>query len=151
MAVRRDPVTKKVIPLEPPPDHLLAERWQFISLRLAKARASGCGYDRRKVIAHAKIDWKRKQQAERNRYARTVRLESLINEPAVESHEPASDATLDAISLIASLSDREKSLVILLFLSGHSRERVASILKISLDAFDKARCKALDTMRLSSL
>jgi len=42
-------------------------------------------------------------------------------------------------------------LVILLFLSGHSRERVASILKISLVAFDKARCKALDTMRLSSL
>jgi DNA-directed RNA polymerase specialized sigma24 family protein len=125
----RDPDTRE--PIEPPLDDLIAERQQCISLALQRARRSGRPYDEGKVIALAKIDWQRRQASERRRKRRTRSIEDILDEPSVPSHEAAVDAKLDVPILIASLTEREKSLIALLFIQSHSRRDVALILNVS--------------------
>jgi len=149
-AVRRDPVTGKKIPLEPPPDHLEAERHQFVLLALQRAIATKRPFDEQQVIEHARIDWQRRQRAARRRQQRTKRLDDLLNEPATPSRQPATDAMIDVPILLQHLSERERTLLAMLFLAGYSRLEVANAMRISTRVVDKTSQKAIAKLRIAS-
>jgi DNA-directed RNA polymerase specialized sigma subunit, sigma24 homolog len=146
MAVRRDPVTNKKIPLEPPPDHLEAERQQFINMRILQAASRGLPFDEDKVIDNANVDWKRKQRRERTRYAHTKRL-SDIKEPIAPVKTPALELAMEVQKAFKALPTRTRELMALLFLLDFSRSEVASLFKISTNEVSRAKRKALHSMR----
>jgi len=142
-----DPETQK--PTEPQPDYLWLDRQQFINLALARAKASGASFDERKVIERASIDWDRRMAAEARRLQHTRSIETMIEEPAIDSHEQASDAKLDVPRLLQSLSERKRSLLAKLFLEGYSRDEVAEAIGVSPKTVTNSRSEAISEIRRS--
>jgi RNA polymerase sigma factor (sigma-70 family) len=135
--------------VRPITDDLWLEQFQFVQLAIQRAIARGRPFDQAKVIEHARIDWARRQKAERKRQRKTRRIDDLIEEPASPSRQAAIDAKIDASRMLEELTQREHSMIALLFLSGYSRSEVAHTLGVAIRTVDKTRQSALDKMRMA--
>lgn len=136
-----DPRTGK--PKEPIPDTLRNERRQFLNLQLMRAIRSGKPYNEKKVVYHAKIDWKRRQQTEKRRQARTSSLELLPVDPEAPDPIAAFDALEQAMHLLDRLPEHERNILTAMYVGCYSRSEIALALHISVDDVDKTRQRAI--------
>lgn len=141
-----DPRTGK--PKEPIPDTLPNERKQCLNLQIMRAIRSGKPYDEKKVVYHAKIDWKRRQQTEKRRQSRTTAIELLPAEPvAVPDPIEAFDALDLAMHLLDKLPERECAILKGMYIAGCSRSDIATALGLSTQTIDKLRLRAIDRLK----
>jgi len=124
------------------------ERSQFVHLRLAQARQRSKPFDTTTVIKRAIFDWARKQRRERRRDAMTVRLDDLLNEPAMKP-DPMQTLMSEAEVnfLLGFLTPQQRDVIASTFLARMTRSEVSEMLSISPQAVSETKRRAIDAMR----
>jgi len=130
-----------------PADDLWLEQFQFVQLAIQRAIATGRPFDQCKVIEHARIDWQRKQKAEKRRQRRTKRIDDLIEEPSIPSFLDTVAAAEEVLRMVNSLQGRQHDVVRMLLLEELSREEVAQALGVDPETVSKTRTRAIRTLR----
>lgn len=131
------------------------DRHQFLNLACFKAAKAWTpekgeyGPYLARALTNAKIDWGRRQKAQRRKKSRTKSLDSLLSEPAIPSHVDALAAQENFDRILSVCQALEHAALRLHFEHGLDRDDTAMVLEITARAVGRLRQSGINTIRSS--